>query len=149
MDADEYEIVDRAPELADYLALRRASGLSPKVEAQGRGAIEHSWFFCHVRHRASGDTVAMGRIIGDGGWYFHIADMATLPAHQRRGIGRAVLGRLLDEVAARAPANPYVTLMADPPGRRMYASMGFRDAHPSLGMVFDPSAVSPPAGTNP
>jgi ribosomal protein S18 acetylase RimI-like enzyme len=33
----------------------------------------------------------MGRTIGDGGWYLHIADIATDPAHQRRGIGRAVV----------------------------------------------------------
>ncbi|WP_370260313.1 hypothetical protein [Cryobacterium sp. TMT3-29-2] len=33
----------------------------------------------------------MGRIIGDGGWYFHIADMATLPEFQGRGLGRRSL----------------------------------------------------------
>jgi len=33
----------------------------------------------------------MGRVIGDGGWYFHIVDMAVLPEHQRRGLGDAVL----------------------------------------------------------
>ena len=137
MDARDYQLVDEPPGLADYLELRRSTGLSPKLEAQAHGPLENSWFFCHVRHVESGHTVAMGRIIGDGGWYFHIADMATLPVHQRRGIGRAVLQRLLDEIATRAPANPYVTLMGDPPGHRMYASMGFRDAHPSLGMVLD------------
>ena len=137
MDAQLYQLFDEPPALEDYLDLRRATGLSPKVEAQAHGPLTNSWFFCHVRHIGSGETVAMGRIIGDGGWYFHIADMATLPSHQRRGIGRAVLQRLLDEIAGRAPENPYVTLMADPPGRRMYESMGFRDAEPSLGMVLD------------
>lgn len=130
-----YELIDEPPAIADYLELRRASGLSPKVEAQAQGALENSWFFCHVRHVESGETVAMGRIIGDGGWYFHIADMATLPAHQRRGLGRTVLDRLMTEIARRSPENPYVTLMADPPGRRLYESAGFRDALPSLGMV--------------
>lgn len=131
-----YELIDEPPTLADYRELRRASGLSPVVEAQGQGALANSWFFCHVRHVGSGETVAMGRIIGDGGWYFHIADMATLPAHQRRGLGRMVLDRLLAEIDRRAPANPYVTLMADPPGRRLYESVGFREA-PSLGMMLD------------
>jgi ribosomal protein S18 acetylase RimI-like enzyme len=76
----------------------------------------------------------MGRIIGDGGWYFHIADIATLPEFQRQGLGRTVMNRLLDEIRAKAPADPYVTLVADPPGRRLYESLGFADVAPSLGM---------------
>ena len=135
MTSADYELIDEPPAISDYLELRRASGLSPKVEAQAHGALENSWFFCHVRHVESGETVAMGRIIGDGGWYFHIADMATLPTHQKRGLGRTVLDRLLAEIARRSPENPYVTLMGDPPGRRLYESAGFRDASPSLGMV--------------
>ena len=45
----------------------------------------------------------MGRIIGDGGWYFHVADMATLPDHQRRGLGVLVLSTLLERIAEHAP----------------------------------------------
>jgi GNAT superfamily N-acetyltransferase len=69
----------------------------------------------------------MGRIIGDGGWYFLIADMATLPEHQRRGVGAAVLDSLLDDIRTRAPRGAYVSLTADPPGRRLYESRGFAD----------------------
>jgi hypothetical protein len=45
-----------------------------------------------------------------------------------------VMDRLLDEIRAKAPADPYVTLVADPPGRRLYESLGFVDVAPSLGM---------------
>ena len=77
----------------------------------------------------------MGRVIGDGGWYFHVADMATLPEHQGRGLGRAVLADLLAQIDAVTPDGAYVTLMADEPGRRLYASMGFVETAPdSLGM---------------
>lgn len=77
----------------------------------------------------------MGRVIGDGGWYFHIADVATLPEHQGRGLGRRVLTDLLAQIDEAAPAGPYVTLMADAPGRRLYESMGFVETAPrSLGM---------------
>lgn len=131
----EYELIDGPPALKDYLELRRASGLTPVSEVQGQGALANSWFFSHARHVESGETVAMGRIIGDGGWYFHIADMATLPAHQKRGLGRTLLDRLIAEIDHRAPANPYVTLMADPPGQRLYSSVGFRDSSPTLGMM--------------
>ncbi|SKC42393.1 GNAT family N-acetyltransferase [Krasilnikoviella flava] len=136
-DANEpYELVPTAPDVDAYLRLRRDSGLSPKTSEQAGFAVANSWVFTHVRHRESGEAVAMGRVLGDGGWYFHLADMATLPAHQGRGLGRRVLEWLLAQIDERAPADPYVTLMADAPGRPLYRSVGFVESAPqSVGMV--------------
>lgn len=133
--ASGYRLLDGPPDLAEYLRLRADSGLTPKNEDQARGALAGSWAFCHVRDER-GTAVAMGRVIGDGGWYFHIADMATLPDHQRRGLGRLVIDHLLDGIRAQAPAGAWVTLMADAPGRPLYESVGFRETAPaSLGMA--------------
>ncbi|MBS2937243.1 GNAT family N-acetyltransferase [Nocardioides sp. J2M5] len=133
MTATPDELVGTPPTLADYLHLRAASGLTPRSEAQGRGAVTGSWRWSVVQHE--GRAVAMGRVIGDGAWYFHIADMATLPEHQGRGLGRRVLADLLAQIDDAAPPDPYVTLMADAPGRRLYESMGFVETAPrSLGM---------------
>jgi len=78
----------------------------------------------------------MGRVIGDGGWYFHIVDMAVLPEHQRRGLGSAVLGYLLEQIRHRAPHGAYVSLLADPSGRHLYMRTGFVESAPgSVGMV--------------
>ena len=133
-EVDPYTLVVGAPPLADYLRLRQDSGLSPKDAEQGAGAIAGSWSACHVVD-ADGTPVAMGRTIGDGGWYFHIADIATDPDHQRRGLGRRVVEWLLDDVRDRAPAGAFVTLVGDPPGQRLYRSLGFDDVAPSLGMA--------------
>ncbi|WFR68162.1 GNAT family N-acetyltransferase [Curtobacterium flaccumfaciens] len=133
MDAS-YSIVSGPPPLADYLRLRRESGLTPKNAEQGAGAIAGSWSACHVVD-AAGTPVAMGRVIGDGGWYFHIADIATDPDHQRRGLGRAVVEWLIADIRSRAPEGAYVTLVGDPPGQRLYRSLGFDDVAPSLGMA--------------
>ena len=131
---DGYELHPIAPSVDEYLTLRRSAGLSAKTTAQARGAIDHSWAFCHVRERSSGAAVAMGRTLGDGGWYFHIADMATDPAHQRRGLGAAVLEWLIAQIDARAPANPYISLLADAAGQPLYRRLGFVPTD-SLGMV--------------
>lgn len=121
------------PTLEDYLHLRASSGLSPKSRAEGEGALLGSWCWATVQHE--GRSVAMGRVIGDGAWSFHIADMATVPEQQGRGLGRRVLADLLEQIAHAAPGEPYVTLMADAPGRRLYQSMGFVETAPaSLGM---------------
>lgn len=125
----DYRLLDGAPLLADYLRLRLESGLSPKSEAQGAGALTGSWTFRHVID-AAGETVGMGRVVGDGAWYFLIADMATLPQHQGQGIGGAILDALLAHITEHAPSGAYVTLTADPPGKRLYEQRGFVDVAP-------------------
>ena len=72
----------------------------------------------------------MGRVIGDGGWYFHIVDMAVLPEHQKRGLGSLVLTHLLEQVRNRAPAGAFVSLLADRPGRALYYRHEFQDSAP-------------------
>jgi GNAT superfamily N-acetyltransferase len=131
-----YRLIDAPPAVGDYLALRRRSGLTPRREEQAAAALRGSWAAVHVVHAATGAAVGMGRMLGDGGWYFHVVDMAVLPEHQRRGVGDAILTALLDTVRRRAPAGAYVNLLADPPGRRLYERNGFRDTAPgSLGMA--------------
>jgi GNAT superfamily N-acetyltransferase len=117
------------PAAADYVRLRAESGLSPKTMEQAERAIAGTWFFLHAES-TSGETVAMGRLIGDGGWYFLVADMATLPAHQGRGLGSTILDALLAEIRSQALPGAYVTLTADPPGRALYESRGFEDVAP-------------------
>ncbi|KAK4239502.1 acyl-CoA N-acyltransferase [Achaetomium macrosporum] len=142
------------PPIPAYLHLRAAAGLTPKTAAQAKPVAQHSWYGCYITFSNPSNTdnnnegtadkeeeiVAMGRIIGDGGWYFHIADMAVLPTHQRKGLGDAVLKDLLRHIKEHAPQDgtgAYVTLFADGPGRKLYAKNGFVEALPSgqLGMM--------------
>src|SRR5215471_7381348 len=131
-----YSLREGAPSPTDYLMLRVRAGLSPKTEEQAIAAISGSWAACHVVRDAEARSVAMGRLIGDGGWYFHVVDMAVLPEHQRCGLGSSVLTYLLEEIRQRAPRDAYVNLLADPPGRQLYARYGFVESAPdSLGMT--------------
>ena len=132
----DYVLSTIAPSVADYLRLRAESGLTPKTPAQAEAALPGSWAACHVEHQATNETVAMGRVIGDGGWYFHIVDIAVLPAHQRRGLGDLMLTHLLSVIRQATPTGAYVSLMADAPGRRLYERHGFQSTAPrSIGMA--------------
>ena len=132
-----YRLVNgQPPSVAEYLTLRRETGLTPATEAQAILSLKGSWYACHVIHEETDTAVGMGRIIGDGGWYFHIIDMAVLPDHQHRGLGGAVLNALLDRIRNEAPPGAYVNLLADPPGRRLYGRHGFIETAPrEVGMA--------------
>ncbi|NWO17973.1 MAG: GNAT family N-acetyltransferase [Corynebacterium sp.] len=137
-----YAIEHKAPDIEDYLRLRQVTGLTPKTAEQAAPIFDNTWLWVRVINQDSGQTVAMGRVIGDGGWCFLIADMATDPEHQRQGIGRAVLGELLNGILKVAPDNPYIVLLADAPGRPLYESMGFVETAPrSIGMRYAPNEV--------
>jgi len=76
-----YALHTGVPDLKDYVRLRRDSGLTPRTLGQAALALPGSWAACHVPETDTGMTIGMGRLIGGGGWYFHVVDMAVLPAH--------------------------------------------------------------------
>ena len=131
-----YSLIMTPPPLRDYLRLRVDTGLSPKTEQQGAAGLFGAWAACHVVHEETRTVVGMGRLLGDGGWYFHVIDMAVLPEHQRRGLGDAILTALLNRIRAVAPPGAYVNLLADLPGRSLYERHGFTETAPhSVGMA--------------
>lgn len=131
-----YQLAEGPPSVADYLLLRERAGLSPRRPDQAQAALGGSWAAVHIVCEQDAKTVGMGRLLGDGGWYFHVTDMAVLPEHQRRGLGDVILTVLLERIRHEAPAGAYVNLLADPPGRRLYARHGFTPTAPdSIGMA--------------
>jgi ribosomal protein S18 acetylase RimI-like enzyme len=70
-------------------------------------------------------VVGMARVVGDGVKYFAVQDVVVHPDHQARGIGRALLDRVLDRIAERAPATAFVSLFATQEGDALYRAAGF------------------------
>ncbi len=128
-----YDLSDDAPDATDYCRLRAITGLTPRSAAAAAAGLPHSWHAVVVRR--DGVAVGMGRIIGDGGLVFLIADIAVDPAHQGRGLGKAIMARLMGHLRARAPAEAHVSLIADGDARYLYAQFGFQPTAPaSIGM---------------
>ena len=131
-----YRLVESSPGVEEYLALRQRAGLSPKTREQAVAALPGSWAACHVVHEASGHTVGMGRVIGDGGWYFHVVDMAVLPDHQRRGLGDAMLRSLLQRIrAGRRGAPTSTSSPTRPDAASTPATASLETAPHSVGMA--------------
>lgn len=108
----------------EYRALRIAAGLSAMSPEGARLGLPASW--CSVCLRHEGELVGMGRVVGDGGLFLFVVDIAVTPAWQGKGLGRRIMQALMDEVHARAPARTMVALIADGTAYRLYEKFGFK-----------------------
>ncbi len=137
--APAYSLVHAIPSVETYRHLRTAAGLSAKtVEAATRG-LPNSLFAVQIL--CAGEPVGMGRVIGDGGSFYQVVDIAVLPAHQGRGLGKQIMAAISDFIAREVPESAYVSLIADGEAYRLYQQFGFALTAPaSQGMALKKTA---------
>jgi ribosomal protein S18 acetylase RimI-like enzyme len=135
MDQLAYSIVLRTPSTEEYLHLRAVAGLSPFLQEAARKGLPGTVFSALVVYE--GRAVGMGRLIGDGGCFFQVVDIAVHPEHQGRGLGKMIMKAIMGYVENELPASAYVSLIADVPANRLYEQFGFKETAPrSLGMAY-------------
>lgn len=128
-----YDVVSEFPDVADYRRIRAAAGLQDRRPEAAALGLRGTWFGVAVV--LDGDTVGMGRIIGDGGCFFQVVDIAVLPEHQGKGLGKRIMKVLTDHLKDHAPPSAYVSLIADGDARHLYRQYGFVETAPeSVGM---------------
>ncbi|MBS1166886.1 MAG: N-acetyltransferase [Proteobacteria bacterium] len=129
----EYTVSVEIPSIDDYCRLRRDSGLTPRSPLAAAAGLPNT--VVGVLARRGDHVVGMGRVIGDGLCY-QVVDIAVDPDHQGRGLGKAIVSRLMQELKQLAPAEAYVSLIADGDARHLYAQYGFEPTAPaSMGMA--------------
>ena len=135
MNQPTYSVVARTPSVAEYLHLRAVAGLSPFVEAAAQKGLQGTIFSALIFHE--GSAVGMGRLIGDGGCFFQVVDIAVHPEHQGRGLGKAIVTAIMEHVKENLHPSAYVSLIADVPANTLYEKFGFKETAPrSLGMAY-------------
>jgi GNAT superfamily N-acetyltransferase len=129
-----YELSDEVPSAEDYLRLRLVTGLSPKSAEGAAIGLPRSIFGVVVRK--DDRVVGMGRVVGDGGLMLQVTDIAVEPAHQGRGLGKAIMARIAAFLEETLPDGAYVSLIADGDAHRLYNQFGFEPTAPhSIGMA--------------
>jgi len=79
--------------------------------------------------RIAGDPVGVGLGVVDGGW-LGIFSMLTLPAHRKKGVGRAILSTLASAGLERGAPNVYLQVERDNVAAlALYAQAGFRHCY--------------------
>ncbi|WP_162875599.1 GNAT family N-acetyltransferase [Sphingomonas crusticola] len=137
----DYRLVERVPTVAEHGRLRVAAGMTPRsAEAAAHGL---PGTLLGVVIERDGVAVGMGRAIGDGGLFYQLVDIAVEPTHQARGLGKRIVGNLVERLRAFVPAEAYLSLIADGDAKYLYAQFGFEPTTPaSIGMA---TWLNPPA----
>lgn len=100
----------RSPTFSEYKKLRGLVGWWKTDEDATAMALKNALFSAiAVEH----DTViGFGRVIGDGGLYFHIQDLIIHPEFQNKGFGKSLMKELMGYITANAKSGAFVGLMA-------------------------------------
>ena len=120
----DYLVIERTPTVEEFNRIRGGAGLSVKDPAAAAKGLANSLFCACVM---SGDEcVGIGRVIGDGGIVFDIVDVAVLPEHQGKGLGKRIMEALMAYVRANAAPTSFVSLMTTEKLVAFYEGYGFK-----------------------
>jgi GNAT superfamily N-acetyltransferase len=130
----DYTVTLATPLPHDYRRLRSVAGLTPRSTEATAAGLPNT--FIGVVVEQDGRPIGMGRIIGDGALFFQVVDVAVEPEHQGKGLGKRIMGALIDELRRRVTAEAYVSLIADGEAHKLYRQFGFELTAPaSVGMA--------------
>jgi GNAT superfamily N-acetyltransferase len=109
----------------EFNDLRNAVGWARISARQAETGLAHTEFLVAAR---DGDrTVGCARIVGDGGYVAYICDVIVRPDYQAHGIGKAMIGRLLEFIRSNLePGERVMVLLMAAKGREsFYRQFGF------------------------
>ncbi len=136
---EDYTVIHATPSVETYISLRAAAGLSPKTLEAATVGLANTLFAVQIAQTSSPSIiVGMGRMIGDGGCFFQVVDIAVLPAHQGKGLGKLIMKELKIWMDKNVPECGNVELSADGRANELYKQFGFVETAsltpPSVGM---------------
>lgn len=113
--------------VADFNRLRRAVGWSEIEPGQAQRSIDGTEYI--VAATRGGETIGMARVITDGGFVSLISDVIVLPQHQRKGLGKTIMGMVIDHIlrGVGEGESAFINLMAAKDKQGFYKRFGFEE----------------------
>ena len=113
-------------------ALYRAAPLGNKTAAELETAFTNSRYVLFVYEDER--LVGAGRVLADGVDCAYIADVALLPSHQGRGLGKQIVARLVELSRGHRKILLYAVVGKEP----FYARFGFRRMKTAMAIFQNP-----------
>jgi GNAT superfamily N-acetyltransferase len=129
-----YEVIERTPTVVEYNDVRRDAGLSVKDSIAAAQGLSNSLYAVCIVH--DDEVVGIGRVIGDGGLFYDLVDIAVVAEHQRKGAGKMIMDALMSYVNRNARPSSLICLMANKGIAPFYEKYGFKAREPDMpGMI--------------
>lgn len=118
-----YIIEEKSPSVEEYVRLRQSVGWPcPNNEAIEKSLNNSIYCVCAVE---DGRVIGMSRLVGDHSFIYFVADVIVLPEHQNRGIGTALMERIMSYLKENVHGYSYITLMSAKGKEAFYEKFGF------------------------
>ncbi|MBC7879889.1 MAG: GNAT family N-acetyltransferase [Anaerolineae bacterium] len=114
-------------------ALYRAAPLGNKKPSDLKIAFSNSMFRAFIYD--SGKLVGVGRALADGVDCSYICDVALLPSHQGRGLGKEIVSKLVE----LSSGHKKMILYAVPGKEPLYRKIGFKRMTTAMAIFEDQS----------
>ncbi|WP_246117111.1 GNAT family N-acetyltransferase [Shouchella miscanthi] len=129
----DYTVIHESPHPKAYNELRLEAGMSGKSLEAAEIGLRNSLYAVTLYDDEV--LIGMGRIIGDGGAFFQIVDIAVKPTYQGNGLGRVIMEHLTNYLDQNTLPGSYVSLIADGEAEHLYKKFAFKHTAPrSQGM---------------
>jgi GNAT superfamily N-acetyltransferase len=129
-----YLVVERTPSVAEYNRIRNLAGLGIKDELAAEHGLAGTLYAVCIEH--GGVAIGIGRVIGDGGLFFDVVDVAVVAEHWKKGVGTLIMEALMTYVGAHARPSSLICLMANRGVAPFYEKFGFKARDPDMpGMI--------------
>ena len=92
----EYKLIDNQLKAEDFIRLKVSAGFRERPAELVVRALKNNLY--DVVAVTDGEVIGMGRLVGDGVMYWYLQEIVVLPEYQGRGIGTAIVNRLLDYI---------------------------------------------------
>lgn len=111
--------------IEDYTMLRGTTGWQEIETSQAEAGLKGSEFLTVAKDGEN--TVGMARFISDGGYIGFISDVIVLPEYQKLGIGKRLVGQVMDYASSRLKdgQSMMISLMAAKGKEPFYQKFGF------------------------
>ena len=119
-------VKERLPTVEEYNDLRR----SVEWPTYANDLVERglaNTLYSVVAETENGNSIGMGRIIGDNAIYLHIQDIIVRPEHQNQGVGKLIMTELIKYVDKVAGKNTNIGLMSSKGREPFYEKLGFTE----------------------
>ncbi|WP_246059808.1 GNAT family N-acetyltransferase [Paenibacillus lautus] len=122
-------ITEEFPQSKEYMDLRLDAGL-PEVEISAIETALNRSLLSLLARDSNDRLIGMGRVIGDGAFYFQLVDIMTAVSYRDQGLEDTIVSELLARLKKIAPSGAEVTVITDVPGIKLYQHVGFKLLYP-------------------